>query len=200
MENEVTGASRPPIDLSRAGPGKFRRTRSKAVEFLWMCVEAFLVDNPLQVSSVLRVGVLRLFGARVGRGTIIRNIHVKFPWNLTIGERCWIGERVWIHNQDQVVIGDDTVVSQETFITTGSHDYARTMDLLTEPVRIGDGVWLTTRCIVQMGVEVGNNAIVTPGSVVHRSLPGGGVYGGNPAVFLRDRWRESGADHSGSGD
>jgi putative colanic acid biosynthesis acetyltransferase WcaF len=156
-----------------------------------MVAEAIFVKNPLQVSAGLRAAVLRLFGARIGRGTLIRNIRVKYPWNLEVGDRCWIGEGVWFHNQDRLTIGADTVISQETFVTTGSHEVARTMHLKTRPVRIGDGVWLTSRCIVQMGVEIGGNAVVTPGSVVHRSLEGGAVYGGNPAVLLRGRWPEN---------
>jgi putative colanic acid biosynthesis acetyltransferase WcaF len=157
---------------------------------LWMVVEVLLVSNPLQISSALRAWALRLFGARVGTNVILRpRIRVKFPWNLRIGDNCWIGEGVWIHNQGLVTIEDDTVVSQETFITTGSHDIYRSMDLVIKPVIIRRGAWLTTRCIVLQGVEVGQNTVVTPGSVVHKSLLPDGVYGGNPAAFIRDRWK-----------
>jgi acetyltransferase-like isoleucine patch superfamily enzyme len=62
------------------------------------------------------------------------------------------------------------------------------MDLITKPVRIGDGVWITTRCIVQMGVVIDDHVVVTPGSVVHQSLAAGYVYGGNPVRVLRPRW------------
>lgn len=176
------------INLSRAGPGNFRRQRSKGYELLWMVVEALLVTNSLQVSSSLRCAILRAFGAHIGRDVIIRpRVRVKFPWNLEIGDRCWIGEGVWFHNQDQIVIGHDTVVSQETFITTGSHDARSTMDLIVKPVTIGRGVWLTTRCIVQQGVTIGDNVLVTPGSVVHKSLPAGGIYAGNPVRRIKDR-------------
>ena len=107
--------------------------------------------------------MLRLFGAKIGRDTLIRNIHVKFPWNLQIGDRCWLGEGVWLHNQDKLTIGADSVISQQSFITTGSHDSKETMDLVTRPVRIGQGVWVTSRCIVLAGVEIGDNAVLTPG-------------------------------------
>jgi putative colanic acid biosynthesis acetyltransferase WcaF len=179
---------RPTIDLTRATRGNFKRTWPLWYEFLWMVAEAIFVSNPLQVSSRLRVAVLRLFGAKIGRKTVIRNVHIKFPWKLEVGDHSWLGERVWIHNQDRLTIGCNTVISQESFITTGSHDLYRTMDLITKPVRIGDGVWITSRCIVQMGVVIGDNAVVTPGSVVHQSLAAGHVYGGNPVSVLRPRW------------
>jgi putative colanic acid biosynthesis acetyltransferase WcaF len=181
-----------PIDLSAAGPGDFKRTRSRAVEALWMVVEFLLVTNPLQVSSTLRLWALRLFGARIGANIIMRpRVRVKFPWNLQIGDNCWIGEGVWIHNQGLVTIEDNSVVSQETFITTGSHDVYRSMDLIIKPVILRRGAWLTSRCIVLQGVEVGQNTVVTPGSVVRGSLLPERVYGGNPATFIRERWMTS---------
>jgi putative colanic acid biosynthesis acetyltransferase WcaF len=39
-----------------------------------------------------------------------------------------------------------------------------------------------------MGVTIGRSAVVTPLSVVHRSLEPEGVYGGNPCRFLRKRF------------
>jgi putative colanic acid biosynthesis acetyltransferase WcaF len=188
----ATLPQRPPINLKLAGPGCFQRSRPLWFEYLWMILERIVVNNSLQPSTRIRVGLLRLFGAKIGRNTLIRNIHVKFPWNLEIGDRCWLGEGVWLHNQDQLTIGADSVISQQSFITTGSHELRRTMDLVTRPVSIGQGVWITSRCIVLAGVEIGDNAVLTPGSVAHRSLAGGGVYGGNPAQFLRARWDDEG--------
>ena len=179
-----------PIDLSRAGAGNFKRTRRKFVEALWILVEFLLVSNPLQVSSGVRAWTLRMFGARIGANVLLRpRLRVKFPWNLQVGDNCWLGEGVWIHNQGLVTIEDNAIVSQEAFITTGSHDIYSTMDLIVEPVAIRRGAWITTRCIVLQGVEVGENTVVTPGSVVQKSLPAEGIYGGNPAKFVRQRWK-----------
>jgi putative colanic acid biosynthesis acetyltransferase WcaF len=196
--SSLPGANTPrlqrlPIDLSKAGPGAFRRVRPLWFEYLWMVLESIFVNNSLQPSTRIRVAVLRLFGAKIGRDTLIRNIHVKFPWNLEIGDRCWLGEGVWLHNQDRLTIAADSVISQQSFITTGSHDLKQTMDLVTRPITIGSGVWITSRCIVLAGVEIGDNAVLTPGSVASRALAAGGVYGGNPAKFLRPRWDDGGA-------
>jgi len=56
------------------------------------------------------------------------------------------------------------------------------------PIVIEDGVWITSKCVVQMGVTIGRSAVVTPLSVVHRSLDPEGVYGGNPCRFIRNRF------------
>ena len=140
----------------------------------------------LSRSSGVRAWALRLFGARIGVNVIMRpRLRVKFPWNLRVGDNCWIGEGVWIHNQGLVTIEDNAVVSQEAFVTTGSHDIYESMDLVVKPVIIRQGAWVTTRCIVLQGVEMGQNAILTPGSVANKSLPPASIYGGNPAKFVR---------------
>ena len=187
-----TSGTNPVIPLANAGHGNFSRSRSKVVELIWIISEYLLVSNPLQLSSRIRVLTLRSFGANIGKGVLIRpRVRVKFPWNLEIGDNCWIGEGVWIHNQVPVVIESDVAVSQETFITTGSHDFRKSMDLVVMPIMIRSGAWITSRCMILQGVDIGQNALVVPASVVKYSLDANGVYAGNPAVRIGNRFGPS---------
>ena len=148
-----------------------------------MLCEWAVVTNALQPSSLVRAVVLRLFGAQIGPAVILRaRLRVKHPWNLVIGARSWVGEGVWIHNQGLVTIGHDAVISQESFITTGSHDLHRTMDLTVRPVTVGNGAWIASRSVVLQGTVIGENAVVSAGSVVSGVLEPGLIYRGNPAV------------------
>lgn len=156
---------------------------------LWLVVEVLLVTNPLQVSSTLRASVLRAFGARIGRGVILRpRMRVKFPWKLRIGDRSWIGEGVWIHNQDQVDIGSDVVLSQDTFITTGSHRHRVDMGLITRPVVVEDGAWITSRCVVLGGTHVGRSALARPLTVVSGEVPANAIVSGPDCVIVGPRF------------
>lgn len=135
--------------------------------YLWRLNELLFVTNPIQISSSIRVMVLRIFGAKIGKNVIFRpRTRVQFPWKLEIGDRSWIGEGVWLHNQDQVTIGSDVVLSQDSFITTGSHSLRKDMALLTSPIFISDGVWITSRVVILGGSIIGKSAVVTPGSIV----------------------------------
>lgn len=177
------------IELARAGKGNFSQRRGLLVRALWFLVEACIIDNRLMPLSFVRAGLLRLFGARIGRNCrLVHAIRVKFPWNLEIGDQCWFGEGAWIYNQDRIKIGSNVCISQGVFLTTGSHDVASTMDLRVAPIVIEDGVWISSRCIVQMGVTIGRSAVVTPLSVVHKSLEPGGIYGGNPCKLIKSRF------------
>ena len=156
--------------------------------YLWGIAELLFVTNPLQISSRLRVAVLRRFGADIGDGVIFRpRTRVRFPWKLRIGNDSWIGEGVWIHNQDLVTIGHDVVVSQDTFVTTGSHAHRRDMGLITRPVVIEDGAWVTARCVVLGGAHIIRSKLVQPLSVVRGAIPDNSIAVGNPAVVTGAR-------------
>jgi putative colanic acid biosynthesis acetyltransferase WcaF len=176
------------VNLVNAASGALVGRPSKLIEALWMVVETTVLMNRLLPFTGVRVFVLRLFGATVGRNCrLLHPIRVKYPHNLTLGDSCWLGEDVWIFNQAPIVVGSNVCISQGTFITTGSHDLGN-MDLRISPVYIEDGVWISSRCVVQMGVTIGQSAVVTPNSVVHKDLAGDGIYGGNPCQYLTSRF------------
>jgi putative colanic acid biosynthesis acetyltransferase WcaF len=177
------------IDLSQAGKGNYQAKRGALIELIWFVLEACVINNKLLPISGVRVALLRLFGAKIGTGCrFVHPVRVKAPWNLEVGDNCWFGVDVWIYNQTLIRIGSNVCVSQGTFLTAGSHDMSTTMDLHVAPIIIEDGVWITSKCVVQMGVTIGRSAVVTPLSVVHRSLEAEGVYGGNPCRFIRNRF------------
>jgi putative colanic acid biosynthesis acetyltransferase WcaF len=177
------------IDLSLAGRGNYLAKRSALIELIWFVLEACVINNKLLPLSFVRVSLLRLFGAKIGTGCrFVHPLRVKAPWNLEVGDHCWFGVDVWIYNQALIRIGSNVCISQGTFLSAGSHDMSTTMDLRVAPIVIEDGVWITSKCVVQMGVTIGRSAVVTPLSVVHRSLEPEGVYGGNPCRFIRNRF------------
>lgn len=53
------------------------------------------------------------------------------------------------------------------------------------PVIIGDNVWVGTNCIIFPGVTIGDNSIVSAGSVVMSNVPPNTVVAGNPARMVR---------------
>jgi len=182
----------PVIDLSKAPGERAAWDRPAWVVYLWAVCELLFVTNPWQISSGLRVRILRAFGAEIGAGVVFRpRTRVKFPWKLSIGDRSWIGEGVWFHNQDRITIGCDVVVSQETFVTTGSHAHRSDMKLITRPVQIESGSWVTSRCVILGGTTIGKSALITPLSVVNQDVPSNTIFGGNPAMTRGFRFEEA---------
>lgn len=179
------------IELSRAGSGNFVSRRGIITQLAWFVIEACVINNRLLPISGVRVALLRAFGAKIGkRCRFMHAIRVKYPWNLEVGDDSWFGDGVWIYNQTMVRIGSNVCISQDTMLTTGSHNVNTTMDLSVSPIVIEDGVWLSSKCVVQMGITIGQSAVVTPLSVVHKSLEPGGIYGGNPCALIRQRFKD----------
>lgn len=179
----------PVIDLSAAPGAGEAWDRPVPVLVAWMLTEWLLVTNPIQLSSKLRIVALRLFGAHIGDGVIMRpRVRVKFPWKLSIGDRSWIGEGVWFHNQDRIEVGSDVVLSQDTFLTTGSHRARTDMGLITRPVVIEDGAWITSRCVVLGGAHVGRSALAKPLTVVRGVVPAAAIVAGPDCTVVGQRF------------
>jgi putative colanic acid biosynthesis acetyltransferase WcaF len=179
----------PTISLAKAPGEREAWDRPKSTIYLWAISELLLVTNPWQVSSKLRVLVLRRFGAEIGDGVVFRpRTRVKFPWKLHVGADSWIGEGVWFHNQDHIWVGRDVVISQETFLSTGSHARSRDMALVTKPITIEDGAWITSRCIILGGSRIGRSSMVTPLTVISGVVPPGRVWGARKPTDLGPRF------------
>lgn len=63
----------------------------------------------------------------------------------------------------------------------------------SEPVRIGDDVWVGYGAIILSGVQIGNGAIIAAGSLVVKDVEPYSIYGGVPAKKIKDRF-ETAAD------
>jgi len=136
-----------------------------------------------------RRALLRLFGAKIGRGVIIKpGLRVKFPWRLEVGNHSWLGESVWIDNLASVVIGNHCCISQGVYLCTGSHSWSsEQFDLITQPITIEDKAWLGANSIVAPGVVVGQGAVLALGSLATRNLERWWVHQGNPCLAVRER-------------
>ena len=60
---------------------------------LWYFVNALIVRASWNPFMGIKIALLRVFGAKIGKGICIKNnVIIKSPWNLVIGDDCWIGE------------------------------------------------------------------------------------------------------------
>ena len=168
------------------------RGRPRAVEAAWYLCKLVFFLGAFPWPSALRVALLRAFGARVGRGVVIKpRVNIHLPWKLTVGDHAWIGEEAFILNFEPVTIGAHACVSQRAFLCTGNHDYRDvTMPYRNRPISVGDGAWVGAASFVAPGVTIGDEAVVAAGSVVTRDLPAATVGAGNPCAPLRPRWKE----------
>ncbi len=156
---------------------------------LWTVVSGLFFQTWLPWPSALKRMLLRMTGASVGAGVVIKpRVTIKYPWKLAVGDHSWIGEQVWIDNLDQVTIGAHVCISQGALLLCGNHDYKKpTFDLITGPIVLEDGVWIGAKASVAPGVTCGSHSVLAMGSVATKNLEEWIVYQGNPALAVRER-------------
>jgi len=176
-------------DLSQYNSSWYKPGGGKLKRALWFVVNVLFFRNSLIPFYGLKRGLLRCFGARVGKGVIIKPaVNIKYPWRLTIGDHVWIGENVWIDNLADVVIGNHCCISQGAMLLCGNHNYKKVaFDLIIGNIVLEDGAWVGAQATVCPGVTVKTHAILAVGSVATRDLEPYTIYQGNPAKEVRKR-------------
>jgi acetyltransferase-like isoleucine patch superfamily enzyme len=124
------------------------------------------------------------YRACVGERTIAEDFNV---WNtdlgdITVGKKCWFGLNNVI--MGPVEIGDELSTGPYVKILGPRHPVPPQADKQREKTIIGNNVWISTGSIILFGVEIGDNAIISAGSVVQKDVPAGAFVGGNPARNL----------------
>jgi putative colanic acid biosynthesis acetyltransferase WcaF len=175
------------MDLSKFSSRDFDRGASRLKEVAWFIVRRIFFQTSNALPSAFRAALLRLFGAKIGVGAVIRsNVNVTFPWRLSMGDHVWIGEEVIILSLAPVTIESNVCVSQRAFLCTGSHNFHRpTFDLQTKPITLRSGSWVAAQSFIGPGVEVGSGSVVSAGSVVMENVPARSLVRGNPATLVR---------------
>jgi putative colanic acid biosynthesis acetyltransferase WcaF len=161
----------------------------KFKQFAWYFVNIIFLKNRLIPISSLKVGLLRIFGAKIGKGAVVKpGVNIKYPWKLSIGNNSWIGEDVWIDNLSDVIIGNSVTVSQGALLLTGSHDHTKeTFDFISNPIVLEDGAWVGAKAVVYGGVTCKSHSILGILSVAEKDLMPYTIYKGNPAVAVIER-------------
>lgn len=191
MEKQARYISASKVSLRDFNPRKgLDRGAGTLKEGIWYIAKLLFFLTPLPFPQKFKAFILRAFGAKVGNGVIIKpRVNIHFPWKFELGDFSWIGEEVFILNFEKIQIGQNVCISQRAFLCGGNHDYLDpTFSYRNGPITIEDGVWLGAGCFVGPNVTIGIDSVITAGSVVSSSLGGNGIFRGNPAIFVKDRW------------
>lgn len=142
----------------------------------------------------------------IGANTHIRGSLFVFlsGGSIEIGNDCYIGERSKIWSHEKVVIGNNVLISHNVNIhDTNGHpidyrerreDYKRIttigfnptkINISTEPVIIGNDVWIGFNTIILKGVTIGDGAVIGAGSTITKDVEPFAVITGSEARIIK---------------
>jgi len=180
------------INLEKYDQSWYSKGRNDLVVLLWWFVQGTFFRFSIHNMYSWRRLLLRIFGAKVGRGVRVRaSAKFTYPWKVEIGDYSWIGDNVEFYSLDKIKVGNHCVISQNTYLCTGSHNITDPyFGLITQPITISDGAWVASDVFVYPGVTIGETAVIAARSTVLKDIPANEVHAGSPAKFIKVRFPE----------
>ena len=154
----------------------------------WQLMPKWVISSGLP-GTVWRILLLRIFGAKIGKLCRLKpGLNISCPWNLKVGDFCWLGESVWIDSLATVKIGSRVCISQGTYLCTGNHDFKRpSFDLRLGSIVIEAESWVGAKSVLAPGSALGEGCVVCLGSVVIGDVQPRAIVRGNPAIRVATR-------------
>ncbi|MGF7081426.1 putative colanic acid biosynthesis acetyltransferase [Mucilaginibacter sp. UYCu711] len=136
-----------------------------------------------------RAFILRIFGAKVGRGVhIYPKVKIWAPWNIELKDQCGIASGAILYSQGKITIGGKAVISQGAHLCAGTHDYTvMGFPLVIKPIIIGDDAWIAAEVFIHAGVTIGDGCVIGARAVVNKDMPSWMVCAGHPCVAIKKR-------------
>jgi acetyltransferase-like isoleucine patch superfamily enzyme len=128
---------------------------------------AINVDHTFFIHSGCDVMVFKNAQLNLGGGYINRYAKIRCYSSITIGNDVAISENVSIWDSDaHAIIGKE--------------------HLMTQPIVIGNRVWIGTNVTILKGVTIGDGAIIAAGSIVTNNIPANCLAAGIPAKVIKE--------------
>ena len=102
--------------------------------------------------------------------------------------------RIGLHNTviGPVSIGSHVNLAQGITITALNHNFENkeqridSQGVSTNPVILGDDIWIGTNAVVLPGVSIGHHSVVAAGAVVTKDVPPHSLVAGVPAKIIKE--------------
>ena len=106
--------------------------------------------------------------------------------HLALGKGSFINSDCKIRCHKEITIGEGCAISHDfTVMDSDAHELDGNRN--TNPVHIGNHVWIGTRVTILNGVNVGDGAVIAAGSLVTKDVPAGSLVGGVPAKVIKEK-------------
>lgn len=172
-------------------------------------------SNGNELGSGFRIDVKTKVVCKAGKLVVGNNVylrsnpsgyHAGMPFPTTIlldaaGAICKIGDNsringAYIHAKKEIIIGKNCVIASGVNIIDSDGHVLYSADRTVgrdkpKPINIGDNVWIGLNSTILKGAVIGNNSVVSAGSVVKGVFPKNSLIQGNPGAIVKELSIES---------
>lgn len=110
------------------------------------------------------------------------NCHIRSRKNakVIIGHNVSLNYGTMVVAHEMIQIGDNCQIAPNVMIYDHNHDYKvrggiNTMKFKTNPIVIGNNVWIGANTVILRGTVIGDNSVVGAGSVIKGKYPKGAI-------------------------
>jgi len=157
--------------------------RARITRALWGVCEPVLWKLSPVPWHGFRCSLLRLFGAKVGRGVKIHpRVKVIIPWHIELADTVVVHEGAILYALGRIAIGEGSEVGPFCHICAGTHDYTDPgFTLLRQPITVKESCTLGAGSFLAPDVTLAPRTVLAPRAAVYADTEPGGLYLGNPA-------------------
>lgn len=145
------------------------------------------------VSPLTEITMDRGSNLKIGKKFKMRDgakIRVRKGAYCVIGNNSSINCNNMIACRERIEIGDNVMLSPNVQIYDHDHDFrvvggVKAGKYRTNPVKIGNNVWIGANTVILRGTEIGDNCVIGAGCVVKGSIPANSTFIQKREDFIR---------------
>jgi acetyltransferase-like isoleucine patch superfamily enzyme len=108
--------------------------------------------------------------------------------DISVGRNVFVNQNCTFYDLGGLAIADDVMIGPNVTIITSGHPIEpsrRRAFVIAKPIVIERNVWIAAGTTIIGGVTIGENSVVSAGSVVTKDVPPNTLVGGNPTRVIR---------------
>lgn len=147
----------------------------------------------VQMNNATEPEEIRNLLSQITATEIDESVTVFSPLYINYGKHTKIGKNVFINfdcvflDLGGITIEDNVQIAPKVSLLTESHPLnpAERQSLIPKPIHIKKNAWIGGNATILQGVTIGENSVVSSGSVVTKDVPDNVVVGGIPAKIIK---------------
>jgi acetyltransferase-like isoleucine patch superfamily enzyme len=164
----------------RIGQGCWFERRSSFARFRSVQDPGLIIGDRVQIYTWSTFNIETTGSVEIGDDSILVGPVFMCAGRIQLGRRVILSYSVTIADSDFHPL-DPAERRLDAIANAPFGDRSRRPNIITQPVIIGDDVWVGIGAIILKGVTIGQGARIGAGAVVSRDVPAGTEVEGNPA-------------------